>query len=173
MARKRTNLGAKTTKRIKAGAKTGATAKALAAELAADGEKAPSARTVSRRMLEERGPRKNRAKKLSAPTPPSTEGLPPLPKSADEIPETADLTTLDFWLARVNQLGEIAHAKGDLAGMGTMGRLATALLEAKRKATPPEKPDPNDSPDMRELADLVRSRLHKLVDQVAGVAERA
>ncbi len=38
------------------------------------------------------------------------------------------------------------------------------FLEAKRKATPPDVPDPNDEPDMISLGAQVAARLHKMAE---------
>lgn len=90
-----------------------------------------------------------------------------LPKP-DAIPEDVDLEQIKRWLERAEMIGRVAFAKGDLAGMGQMGRLTSALLEAKRKATPPEKEDPKDNPDMAKVAAEARAKLHKYIDQALG-----
>lgn len=90
---------------------------------------------------------------------------PPLPPSPDAIPDGADPGTIDRWIKRAEELAELASNAGEVDGFVKMGRLSTALLEHKRKATPPAMPDPNDSPDMVKLGAEVGSRLHKLIDQ--------
>ncbi len=104
-----------------------------------------------------------------APSEPSGEpgdadGLP----GADEDIAQADAGTLDRWLARAEAAGRKAATMGNLAAVGQMGRLAVTLQEAKRKATPPAAPDPNDDVDMVRLGADVAERLHKMVDLVVG-----
>lgn len=104
-----------------------------------------------------------------APSDPSgePEGADGLPATDEDI-ERADAGTLDRWLARAEAAGRTAAAQGNLPAIGQMGRLAVTLQEAKRKATPPAAPDPNDAPDMRLLGAQVAERLHKMVDLVVG-----
>jgi hypothetical protein len=63
-------------------------------------------------------------------------------------------------------MADAAYAAGDLDGFGKMGRLTSALLEAKRKATPPPALDPNERPDMIAARERARDAFHKLIDRV-------
>lgn len=180
MPRKRTEIGARAEKKIAELIARGGTAQSIAKALRAAGVKGVSERTIGRRMKEVRGaakaPRGSKAEAANA----LREGYAAaaagvktgvddgedLPKP-DEIPADAELVKINEWLARADTLGRAAFAKGDLEGMGKMGRLTSALLEAKRKATPPEKDDPNDSPEMRTLGEQVEARLLKMVDDIA------
>lgn len=156
LPRKKRDLGAKVTRRIEALTRAGGTEASIAKALAAEGAKV-SPSTVGRRKRALAG-KASKPKAVLAP--------PPLPSTPDEIPEGTDLDTLDRWLETATRMGKVAEVNGDLAALARAGRLATSLLEAKRKATPPARADPNDSPDMTKLAAQVRERLHKLVDQV-------
>jgi hypothetical protein len=89
---------------------------------------------------------------------------PPLPDDPEEIPEGTDLQTLDWWLQLAARKGRAAERTENWPAMAQMGRLSAALFEAKRKATPPEVPDPNEHPDMVAAAKRAREQLHKLVE---------
>lgn len=91
---------------------------------------------------------------------------PPLPTNPDKIPEGLDLQRLHRLREKADKAARLALANMDLTTFAAMGRLVTALSEAIRKATPPERPNPDDSPDMRALADDVIARLHRMIDQV-------
>jgi hypothetical protein len=178
MPRVRTALGAKTEKKIAALMARGGTEKSIEKELRAAGITGVSASTIGRRMRELRGavaPKRVRAS--SKPTavyadpdaaPESSDGDNPLPKTPESIPEGTDVSQIDRWLKRAEFVGKTAAIKGDIAAIGQMGRLTSALLEARRKATPPEKPDPKDDPDMGAAAARARALLHKYIDQALG-----
>lgn len=162
MARKRTELGPAVETRIVALMRTGKTAEIIAAQLSADGVSVSRA-TVGRRMKELSGRVVEERAKVHVPAPPP----PDLPASPEEIPEGASLTQLDGWIRQAESAINTAESEGDLALMGTLLRVAASLAETRRKATPPERQDPNDSPDMIAMAKQVGERLHKMVDLVA------
>lgn len=91
---------------------------------------------------------------------------PPLPPSADDVPDDADPTTIDRWIEMADKAGRQAEARGDLAGIGAMGRLLARLMSDKAKFAPPEEPDPNDNPDMKALGARVAEKMHELIDKV-------
>jgi len=183
MARKRTDLGARAEKMIAELGAGGASAAVIAKALQTAGIKRTSEATIKRRLLELRGPvraargtaaaekdalREEYSKAAAAePEPESTaEDLP----KGDAIPADASLDQIERWIRRADTMGKAAFARGDLEGMGKMGRLSAALMEAKRKATPDAKEDPNDSPDMRKLGEEVEARFLKYIDDVLGAA---
>lgn len=183
MPRKRSELGANVDKRIAALMTRGWTAEAIAKELQAKGTDV-STRTIGRRMRELRGdvaaPRASSSPTRrehyampdpASPAPPASESKDDVDEAlpgADEIPEEANLAQIERWLKRAEAMAQKAMALGDIAGMGQMGRLTSALLEAKRRATPPEKADPNDRPDMVAAAQRARDMLHRMIDQAIG-----
>lgn len=163
MARKRTELGPTLESRIVALMRAGGTADSITSQLGAEGVGASRA-TIARRMQELRGQVKAaRAERMAAPVVVEDETL---PGSPDAIPEGTDLATLDRWLQTAERMGEAAEADGDLQALAAAGRLSASLLEAKRKATPPSRPDPNENPDLIKLGKQVAERLHKMIDQV-------
>lgn len=171
MARKRTEFGKAVDTRIVALMRAGGTAESISSQLASEGVEGASRATIGRRMTELRATvRAKRAKAMKAAAKPSSESKPskasPLPTSPDEIPEGADLETLNEWLETAKRMGKVAELEGDLQAIARAGRLVTSLIEAKRKAAPPTKPDPNENPDYRALAEEVEARLHKLADEV-------
>lgn len=186
MPRTKTEISARAKKKIEQLVARGGTADSIAKALRAAGIKGVSARTIGRRIAELRGPTRAprgtaraaadalREEYSAAAAAADDEQAADAGDSADEgelpdpkaIPENADLDQINAWLKRADTLGKAAFTKGDLEGMGKMGRLTSALLEAKRKATPLEKEDPNDSPDMRKLGDQVEVRLLKIVDDI-------
>lgn len=178
MGRKRSDLGPSVEKRIASLMARGGTAVSISKALAAAGKKV-STRTIGRRMRELRGDvapmRVSASTSLrasyaapEASEPESEASDAPLPAAPEEIPEDTDLRQIERWLQRAEAMARKAVNLGDLAGMGQMGRLTSALLEAKRRATPPEKADPNDHPDMVAAAARAREMLHKMIDRAIG-----
>lgn len=179
MARKPNQLGDEADALIKTHMARGGSAESIAKALERSGVVGASRATVGRRMRELRGKvRAGRVTTKPASTPPplppepvvESEALvdPPLPASAEEIPEGLSLALLYRLRAKAEAAGEEALARKDLATFGAMGRLVTAVSEAIRKATPPTPPDPNEQPDMLALAKQVRERLHELLDKVVA-----
>ncbi len=172
MPRKKRAFSAKVEAQITTLMGAGGTAAAISKALLASGVKGASPATVGRRMRELRGDvravaagsRAELRAAYAAPEPADS----PMPTSPEAIPEGTALSQIERWLKRAEAMGKKAVAKGDLAGMGQMGRLTSALLEAKRKATPPEKDDPKDNPDMAAAAARARALLHKYIDQALG-----
>lgn len=166
MARNRKDLGGATESRIVALMRAGGTADSITAQLGAEGVQASRA-TIARRMQELRGTvQAARAEKAREAAATSKGDERPLPASPDAIPEGTDLETLDRWLKTAERMGELAESDGDLSALAAAGRLSASLLEAKRKATPPRAPDPNENPDLRKLGAEVAARLHKMIEQV-------
>lgn len=96
----------------------------------------------------------------------------PAPKAAvaevpDDVPEGASLELVDKWIAKLEAAGEVAEGEGDLKTFATIAAKLVTLLEHRRKAAPPPVEDPNEAPDMVALAEDVRKRLHKLIEQVS------
>lgn len=149
--------------------RAGGTAESITRQLLADGIEVSRA-TVGRRMQELAGRvKEERAKALAAPPKKKSSKAKtkrPLPSSPEDIPEDTDLDTLNDWLETAKRMGRVAEMDGDLEALARAGRLATSLLEAKRKATPPTKSDPNDQPDMLKLAADVSERMHAIIKQI-------
>lgn len=83
-------------------------------------------------------------------------------------PETLASATpheLDIWIARANSTYESALAAKNLAVQVSSIGKAKELLDAKRKATPPPAPDPNQNPDFVALAERCKRELLRLIDQ--------
>lgn len=168
MARKRTELGPDVEDRIAALTTRGGTAESIAADpiVSAAGV---SARTIGRRMRELRGSVSSRAAvPETAPSPVSPPPPPPasVPTSPEDIPDNASLPELNDLLDRAKALLEEAETTKNLPLAGQMIRVCSQLAETIRKATPPEPPDPNASPDMMAKGRETRERLHKAVDLV-------
>lgn len=159
MARKRTAIGSAREERIVSLRRAGGTLDSILAQLEADGT--PMSRATLSRRLQELGAKVNegRAELLRAMAP-SGQGLP------DNIPDGADSATIDQIAEMAQRMAAVAEAEGDLSALGAAGRLLIAAQEAKRKAKPPERADPNDNPDMKKLAADVAARLHRMIDQV-------
>ena len=166
MAGTRMELGEAGNARLEALTRAGGTAESISATLRAEGWPVSRA-TVQRRMAEIRGPvRPSRAaaKALHVPASPGAERLPETP---EDVPEGASLPELAALLARCKAALSAAEEAGNLPLVGQMIRVAAAISETMRKATPPERPDPNDAPDMVAMGAEVAKRLHKMVDLVA------
>ncbi len=120
-------------------------------------------RTIRRRMRELRGLQKKSVRSArSSVSTASEESSPP-----DLDATAANLEgALDRILAQAERAFALAEERKNLTAIGQMGRLVVMIQEAKRKSAPLPKPDPNESPDMVQLASEVAARFHKLVDQV-------
>lgn len=179
MPRKRKELGPRIDKLIASMIARGGTGKAIAAALKAKGITDVSQRTIDRRIRDIRGsvapPRVTVADSLresyaaavrdeESDDPKESTSLP----EADAIPEDVSIEQIEQWIDRADKMGRIAYAQGDLQGMGQMGRLTASLMEARRKARPPEVDDPKDNPDMMKLAHEARAKLHRYIDQALG-----
>ncbi len=77
---------------------------------------------------------------------------------------------IDRWSARVEKGAAAAEAAGNLPALASLAMRATALAQARIKATPLPKPDPNDNPDMRALGDQAEKRFEALVDELFSSA---
>ena len=97
---------------------------------------------------------------------PAPESRPELPRTPDDIPEGATLPELQELMTRCKAALSSAEAEDNLPLVGQMIRVAASLAETIRKATPPERPDPNDNPDFQKLGAQVAERLHKMIDAV-------
>ena len=81
-----------------------------------------------------------------------------------DVPPDASLEQIEWWLSLVRRHVETAEQACNVAAIASLSARATALLEAKRKATPEPPPDPNANPDMIRLGEQVEARLFRLVD---------
>lgn len=90
-----------------------------------------------------------------------------LPEDPENVPADTDPATVDKWIARVEKLAQVAELHQDAKRLGELGRLANTLFEAKRKATPIAKVDPNDAPDMIAAKEEARAAFRKLAKQAA------
>lgn len=173
MPRKKNVFGVKVDGQIAKQAAAGDTAETISKALRASGVKGASPATVGRRMRELGGADASRRVRSSAALraayAEAAADDEPLP---DAIPEGTDLAQIERWLERAEKMGKVAAKKGDLPGIGQMGRLTRMLLEAKIRATPPEKPDPSADPEMLKLAQQVETRLLKYVDDIVAGGEQ-
>lgn len=100
-------------------------------------------------------------------TPAAPSSAPRVDEVPDVPPEDAPLELVDKWIAKVEAAAEAAETEGDLKTFATIAAKLVTLLEHRRKAAPPPVADPNEHPDMVALAEDVRERLHKMLEQVA------
>lgn len=183
MPRKRKELGARIDKMIASLIARGGTGKSIAAALKAKGVTGVSSRTIDRRIREVRGSvapprvmvteslRESYAKAVRDEE--ASDGGDDSKESTSlpevgAIPDDVSVEQIEQWIERADKMGRIAYAKGDLQGMGQMGRLTASLMEARRKAKPPDDDDPKDNPDMVKVATEARAKLHKYIDQALG-----
>jgi hypothetical protein len=130
-----------------------------------------SAATMKRRMRELRG--KVPAAKASVIAAVKSVSPTSSPTLDDEPPPVAiegTLKQIDEWLAVAKERAEGAAATGNADEHATYMRMVISLLEARRKATPPPKVDPNDSPDMVAAAAKVRKHWHDLANALVRVS---
>jgi len=113
--------------------------------------------TIERRQRELRNPG-------AASVPPSS-----VPTEIADVPEVVPADTpveaLDKWIALVEKNARKAETDGNLAAVSSLAMRAVSLHEARRKAMPLPKADPNENPDMRALGEQVEKRLFALIDE--------
>lgn len=169
MARKRTDHGADANAAIAAGVASGMPAAEVARRAGI------SARTASRRMAEvrggpllARGPATSFAADLAGAVEADDPGGASMPDDGS-LPTEADIeeaakggpSTIDEMLVSF-----VAAYRRAPAGpvKQRWGALILKGIDDRRKATPPEKPDPNDALDLVAAAKRARAALHTLID---------
>jgi hypothetical protein len=104
-----------------------------------------------------------------APTPKPKSAAADLSKTTDStdvpeiVPDDTPVEMLDRWIARVEAGAKKAEDAGNLPALSSLAMRAASLAEAKRKATPIPKADPNENPDMKALAAEGEKQLLKRV----------
>lgn len=136
---------------ILAMARQGRSERAIVAALGAG---APSRATV-RRYIDRMA-----AEKPTKAAPKSDRTLPGIPSDPDELAE-APLTQLDWWGLEIREAFERAKSDGNIAAQASLAARAVAVLEARRKAAPPEAADPNAYPDLVEAAERCKALLRR------------
>ena len=122
------------------------------------GAGAPSRATVRRyidRMAAEKPP-----KGPPKAAPKSDRTLPGIPSDPDELAE-APLAQLDWWGLEIREAFERAKLDGNIPAQASLAARAVAVLEARRKAAPPEAADPNAYPDLVEAAERCKALLRR------------
>lgn len=153
---------------ILAMARQGRSERAIVAALGAG---APSRATVRRyidRMAAEKrnatlSPASQNAKRDAGPilpAPKSDRTLPGIPSDPDELAE-APLAQLDWWGLEIREAFERAKSDGNIPAQASLAARAVAVLEARRKAAPPEQADPNAYPDLVEAAERCKALLRR------------
>lgn len=168
MARKPTDLGPAADGIIVGGLSKGHSPEKVHAALVAAGAPDITVRTVARRMAALRPDvlAGRAARREAVALPPETGAGAALPASPDEIPANASLTELDALRARCRKALDDAEMDGDLKLVGQLIRVASALEDMIRKATPRPAADPNEQPDMVRMGAEVAERLHRMVDLI-------
>ena len=151
MARKKTEWTPAEQAKFSAMVRRGLPAVEIAAELTRLGVRGASHSTVTRRMRELKG---SRPRALEAEAVPVA-GVPDDPAAV----EAAPVAMIDVWLTRVDQAYRAAEDDGNLAVQASLAARATALLEARRKASPPPAVDPNELPDLVAAAEATKKRM--------------
>lgn len=136
---------------ILAMARQGRSERAIVAALGAG---APSRATV-RRYIDRMA-----AEKPTKAPPKSDRTLPGIPSDPDELAE-APLTQLDWWGLEIREAFERAKLDDNIPAQASLAARAVAVLEARRKAAPPEQADPNAYPDLVEAAERCKALLRR------------
>jgi hypothetical protein len=174
MPRKRTEWPASAERKLGLLVRKGLTAGEIAAQLTADGVPGASVATVGRRMRELRGVVRATKQAKAAPEPetpaapvvvePVARVLADVPEDADEL-DAAPMAQIDLWLERIDGAWATAEQAENLAAQASLAARATALLEAKRKGSPPPVQDPNDAPDLIDAAKTAREKIMRKLEQ--------
>jgi hypothetical protein len=177
LGRKRIDLGAGSQAKIALMMSGGHGPERIAAELGV------SLATAKRRMSEVKGVvtevkgDARRERRAAAPAAPAARAPTPhadLDTNDDDapvIPEGSSLEQIDKWLKVAEEEAALAATDDDPDNHIKWVRLAASLLEARRKAAPIPKADPNENPDMIEAAAAARKRWHDLADALLRVSK--
>lgn len=178
MGRKRTELGTNVDTMVRELISRGGTAESVHAALAMAGIRKVSMRTIGRRIAEAKGKPGGARVRPAAPDPaprvprelPQDDEDEPdedeLPDTPAEIPEDTTIATYDRWIAEAETMGKIAAEDANYGEWSKMGRLVVMFSEARRKARPMPKIDPNEHPDMLVAKEKGRAELHRLAEAV-------
>ena len=160
MGRKRIELSSAREAEIKARAQRGESLETIASALGGD----VSRSTIDRRLREAKAttPPKRRPVPLAPPTPKpdhiESDALP------DAVPEGTPLADIERWMRRIEVAADKAEADGNLAAFSSLMMRLRAFEDARRRATPLPKPDPNDDPDMVAMGEQAEKRFFQLID---------
>ena len=164
MGRKRIELSSARQAEITARAQRGESLETIAAALGG----AVSRSTIDRRLRE-----------LKTGTSPRRPGTPmripvpvPIPKPAsaesealpEAVPDGTPLEQIEGWMRRIEAAADKAEQQGNLAAFASLMTRLRAFEDARRKATPIPKSDPNDDPDMLAMGEQAERRLMQLID---------
>jgi hypothetical protein len=133
-------------------------------------------RTLQRKLGPHKAQRAKARKRTPKPTPaPATvspsAGGDDLPENlAEVLTESTPFEQIDRWLKKAEEKADKADADDDDDNHVKYVRLAKDLFEARRKAMPIPKEDPNEHPDMLAAASKVRERWHALAENLARVS---
>ncbi len=166
-------------------AREGLSARKIATSLKAMGAEGASVATVGRRLRERLGPRRSGKTVESAPVAvpkvQKSAPVPPVPPASDGAPgdlpdEPAELDAspaeqLDWWLVQVRAAFERAKIGDNVAAQASLSARATALLEAKRKGSPPAVADPNEALDIKAAAERGKRLMFETLENL--IANRA
>jgi hypothetical protein len=183
MPRKKREWPATVERKLGTLVRKGLTAAEIAAQLTADGVPGASVATVGRRMRDLRGTvratkaaskpvapelagkaKADAAKVTTAPKEPVARVLSDVPEDAAEL-DAAPMAQIDLWLERIDGAWATAELDNNLAAQASLAARATALLEAKRKGSPPPVQDPNDAPDLIDAAKTAREKIMRKLEQ--------
>lgn len=171
MPRKRTEWPASAERKLGGLVRKGLTAAEIAAQLTADGVPGASVATVGRRMRELRGVVRATKQAKAAPVAEAPAAVEPVARVLADVPEDADeldaapMAQIDLWLERIDGAWAAAERDSNLAAQASLAARATALLEAKRKGSPPPVQDPNDAPDLIDAAKTAREKIMRKLEQ--------
>lgn len=166
MPRKPTDFGSEIDAQIEARAARGESAETVAAALGMPSQLS----TIRRRLAKLRSgasnakvsssrPRVEAAGSSNAPTnePIAPEEVP------DVVPDGTPDEQLDRWIKRLETGATKAETQGNLTALASIAAKVTALMALKHRSAPLPKPDPNENPDMKALAEQGEKRLLALV----------
>jgi hypothetical protein len=151
MARKRTVLTSAVEAELTARTARGETAETIFTAI----HGALSVPTIRRRQRELRG---------QAPKP--TQALPQTTPEPDEVPENVPPQDVDYWLAKLNRIADVAETQGNLGALSSIAAKVATLMSLKHKTAPLPKPDPNDDPDHKARAKEGEDRFLQLIQGI-------
>ena len=151
MARPRIELSPELLAEIKARTERGESAKTI---------HEATGRTVNLKLIERR---QNEIKKPGQPGSPPRIPNTPIVDIPEDIPENTPVQKLDGWIKQVEVGMAKAEADNNLGALASLAARLVALAEARRKAMPLPKLDPEDNPDFKAIAQMGEERFLTLL----------
>jgi hypothetical protein len=109
---------------------------------------------------------RRRKNELRGQAPKPIQALPQTTPEHDEVPENVPPQDVDYWLAKLNRIADVAETQGNLGALSSIAAKVATLMSLRHKTAPLPKPDPNDDPDHKARAKEGEDRFLQLIQGI-------